>query len=337
MSRHFPPPGPFGELDPMNDRGASLLVFTKYSQDIPKFRALLSEQLPGENIAFATSAAQAAPHLAHASVLYGWGFPDGMVQSMPKLKWVQKMGAGVEDLTGSNWPFGDSVQLTRTDGHLIAPRMVEYTIWAILRQTLRMPTLHAMRAEQRWRFTETGSIRQHTVGVAGLGEIGTEVAGALRALGANVVGWRRSHANCDAVSHVFSGQGELDAFLFSCSILVLVLPATSETAGLIGEHELSMLKPGAHIINIGRGGVIDDAALLAALDRGQLSHATLDVFTNEPLQPEHPYWTHPKVSMTPHISGPLIPEDVAPHFVANFHAFRNGEKLKNVVLPERQY
>lgn len=321
----------------MNDSSASMLVFTKYSQDIPRFRALLTERLPGENIAFATSAAQADPHLAHASVLYGWGFPDGMVQSMPKLKWVQKMGAGVEDLVGSRWPFDPSVILTRTDGRLIAPRMVEYVMWAILRRTLHMETLHAMRSDKRWSYIETGSIRQHTVGVAGLGEIGREVARALRSLGASVVGWKRTAANCDAVSRVFVGAGELDAFLSYCSIVVLVLPSTSETVGLIGSHALSMLKRGAHLINVGRGGVVDEVALLDALDDGRLSHATLDVFANEPVPTDHPFWAHPRVTMTPHVSGPLIPEDIAPHFIENFHAFRDGRGLKNVVHPARQY
>ncbi len=321
----------------MSNGPAEVLVFTKYANDIPRFRELLTHQLRGEQIAYATSAAEAEPHLAHARVLYGWGFPDGMVRAMPKLQWIQKMGAGVEDLTGSKWPFGDSVLLTRTDGRLIAPRMVEYVTWAILRQTLRVSAFHAMRARQQWSYLETGSIRQHTVGVAGLGEIGTEVARALSGLGANVVGWRRNRASCAAVSHVFAGNGEMDDFLAACSVLVLVLPATSETAGLMNERRLALLKPGAHLINIGRGGVIDEPALLAALDKGQLSHATLDVFATEPLRTDHPFWSHPKVTMTPHISGPLIPEDVAPHFVANFQAFRNGATLKNVVHPERQY
>lgn len=321
----------------MNDQSTSVLVYTKYADDIPRFRQLLADGLPGESIAFATSPAQAEPHLAHARVLYGWGFPRDMVRSMPRLQWIQKMGAGVEDLAGAQWPFGSSVLLTRTDGRLIAPRMVEYVTWAILARTLGADKMHAMRDARQWRYTEIGSIRQHTVGVAGLGEIGTEVATALRALGANVVGWRRTAARCDAVSRVYAGAGEFDAFLASCSIVVLVLPATSETAGLIGSHALSMLKPGAHLVNVGRGGTVDEVALLAALDSGQLSHATLDVFANEPLSSDHPFWSHPKVTMTPHVSGPLIPEDVAPHFIENFHAFKAERQLRNLVHPERQY
>jgi glyoxylate/hydroxypyruvate reductase A len=97
------------------------------------------------------------------------------------------------------------------------------------------------------------------------------------------------------------------------------------------------VRPGCHLVNVGRGSVVDEAAVLAALDAGRLSHASLDVFAQEPLPDDHPFWSHPSVSMTPHLAGPLIPEDVVPHFVANFHAFRQGAPMKNVVAPERQY
>lgn len=315
----------------------SLLVYTKYAGDMPRFRSLLAQHLPGESIGFATSSQEAAPFLADASVLYGWGFPAGMVESMPKLRWIQKMGAGVEDLAGSRWPFGDSVMLSRTDGRLIAPRMVEYVTWAVLSQTLKAEALRGLRAARDWAYVETGSIRQHTVGVAGLGEIGAEIAAAMRALGADVIGWRRTAAPCDAVRRVYAGPAQFGEFLSACSVLVLVLPATSDTAGLIDEGAIAKLKRGAHLVNVGRGGVLDEAAVLAALASGQLSHVTLDVFAAEPLPAGHAFWDHPKVTMTPHVSGPLIPEDVVPHFVENFHAFRAGRPLRNAVTPARKY
>jgi glyoxylate/hydroxypyruvate reductase A len=322
----------------MSEPQSRLLVYTKYAGDMPRFRELLKRELGGEtSIAFATSGDEAEPHLAQVEVLYGWGFPTGMVQRMPKLRWIQKMGAGVEDLSGTNWPFGDSVLLTRTDGRLIAPRMVEYVAAAILRCTLRDDAIATLRAQRRWEYLEIGSIRKHTVGIAGLGEIGGEIANALVALGATVVGWKRVPGTCPGVSRVFTGSDEFAAFLASCSVLVLVLPHTTETAGLIGAAEISQTRPGCHLINVGRGGVVDEVALLAALDSGRLSHATLDVFAQEPLPIDHPFWRHPNVTMTPHIAGPLIPEDVVPHFVENFQAFRQGRALKNVVVPERQY
>lgn len=315
----------------------NLLVYTKYAGDISRFRGLLTRALPDITIAFAASAAEAEPHLRHANILYGWGFPAGMVERMPNLRWIQKMGAGVEDLIGKRWPFASSVVLTRTDGLLIAPRMVEYVVSAILRRTLRNDLLLELRAQRHWEYVETGSIRQHTVGIAGLGEIGTEIAAALGALGARCIGWKRTSAACPTVSRVFVGRGELTGFLSSCSVLVLVLPHTTETAGLIGATELAKVQRGCHLINVGRGGAVDEVALLAALDAGHLSHASLDVFAQEPLPEDHPFWSHPNVTMTPHISGPLIPEDVVPHFIANFHAFLQGRTLENVVAPERQY
>jgi glyoxylate/hydroxypyruvate reductase A len=231
--------------------GAEVLVYSQYASDLPRFRSALEAALPEEQIAYAESQTEAEPHLASARVLYGWGFPEGMLRAMPKLRWIQKMGAGVEDVA-LDWPFGDSVMLTRTDGRLIAPRMVEYVLCAILRRTLRLQELEQLRAERRWEYLEIGSIRQHCVGVAGLGDIGAEIARSLRALGARVVGWRRTMAACDAVERVYAGKEEFRQFLGACSILVLVLPMTDETEGLLNESSFSALRPGTHLINTAR-------------------------------------------------------------------------------------
>jgi len=143
--------------------------------------------------------------------------------------------------------------------------------------------------------------------------------------------------NCDAVQRVYAGRHELETFLSACSVVVLVLPMTTETAGLFDKKVFAAFRPGTHLVNVGRGGVVDEEALREAIDSGQVSHATLDVFANEPLPATHPFWTDERVTMTPHLCGPLIPEDVAPHFIENFHAFRDGRPLKNVVNPENQY
>lgn len=315
---------------------AEILVYSQYASDLPRFRKAFHAALPTERIAYAGSAAQAQPHLASARVLYGWGFPEGMLRAMPKLRWIQKMGAGVEDVV-RDWPFGDSVVLTRTDGRLIAPRMVEYVLCAILQRTLRLPELSELRAERRWEYLEIGSIRQHCVGVAGLGDIGSEIARALRALGASVVGWRRTRAACNAVDRVYAGKDEFAQFLSGCSVLVLVLPMTDETQGLLDASSFAALRPGTHLINVGRGGVVDEVSLQFALDRGLVSHATLDVFASEPIPDSHPFWSDKRISITPHLCGPLIPEDVAPHFIENLRAFRSERPLNNRIRPERQY
>lgn len=320
----------------MTKDGAEILVYSQYAGDLPRFRRLLEVALPGVPAAYAGTEAEAQPHLETVRVLYGWGFPRDMLRAMPNLRWIQKMGAGVEDMV-NDWPYSGSVLLTRTDGRLIAPRMVEYVLCAILRRTLRLSELDALRIRRQWAYLEIGSIRQHCVGVAGLGEIGGEIAKAVRALGAKAVGWRRTRAPSDAVDQVYAGRDQFTAFLGASSIVVLVLPMTAETAGLMDEQAFNALRPGTHFINVGRGGVVDDTALSRALDRGRVAHATLDVFASEPLPDAHPFWSDPRVSVTPHLCGPLIPEDVAPHFIENYRAFRKQRPLRNRVMPERQY
>ncbi|WP_235965286.1 D-2-hydroxyacid dehydrogenase [Caenimonas soli] len=314
-----------------------VLVYTKYSTDLPRFVEMLSPDAAQADFAFATTPEEAAPHLPTTEILYGWGFPLAMTKSMPRLKWIQKMGAGVEDVSGVKWPFKDSVILTRTDGRLIAPRMVEYVLAAVLRRTLKTEATDSLRRRREWGYVELGSVRQETIGIAGLGEIGSEVAKAFRALGAKVVGWRRSDTPSPEVDRLFVGPEGLRDFLSSASTVVLVLPKTDETRRLIGREALAAVRPGVHLVNVGRGDLVDEPALLEALDSGRVGHATMDVFATEPLPPEHPFWDHPKVSMTPHLSGPLIPEDVAPHFLRNLQAYLERGTLQNVVDPQRQY
>ncbi len=317
-------------------KAGPVLVYSKYDHDLERFRRILSNALPDVAFNYAGSPNEALPYLANAQILYGWGFSRDLLLMMPALRWVQKMGAGVDDVV-TDWPFGPNVTLTRTDGRLIASRMVEYVIAAILDKSLNMDYARRLKASRRWTYYEVGSIRNRTIGVAGLGAIGNEIALALRSLGANVVGWRRSATASHAVVEQFSGDEALGAFMALCDVLILVLPLTKETKGVFGKNMLQRLKRGAHVINVGRGGVLDEQALLASLDSGQISHATLDVFATEPLPIEHPFWADERISITPHICGPLVPEDVAPHFIANYVAFSSNRPLRNVVDFGRQY
>jgi glyoxylate/hydroxypyruvate reductase A len=317
-------------------RPQPILVYSKYVSDLARFQRLLSAALPDVEIHYAGSAAEAAPQLERAQILYGWGFSADVLRRMPNLRWVQKMGAGVDDIIG-NWPFGPEVVLTRTDGRLIGSRMVEYVIGAILDKTSKFDVARRLQADKRWDYFEVGSIEDLTVGVAGLGEIGAEIARVLRSLGADVIGWRRSRADCPSVRKVFAGTAELGRFVQECDVLVLVLPLTHETRNLFDKEVLSRCRAGAHLINVGRGAVLDENAALGALDTGRLAHATLDVFATEPLPHDHPFWSHPKITVTPHICGPLIPEKVVPHFLENYAAFAAGKPMQHVVDLGRQY
>jgi len=317
-------------------RPGPILIYSIYQSDLVRFQRLLAGALPDVAIACASTPEVAASHLDDAVILYGWGFPSDMLEQMPKLRWLQKMGAGVDDIL-QHWRCGRQVLLTRTDGALIAPRMVEYVLGAILDKSMRFDTARRQQDRRHWNYFEVGTIRGLTVGVAGLGAIGSMIAKALRALGARVVGWRRSPKHCALVDELFCGRDALAHFVAACDVIVLALPLTDETRKLFAGDLLSRCRPGAHVINVGRGGLIDESALADAIRKRVVGHATLDVLATEPLPPDHPFWDNPHITITPHVCGPLVPEDVVPHFLANYEAFASGRPLMNIIDIARQY
>ena len=132
-------------------RPGPILVYSIYEPDIPRFERLIARALPDVAIACARTPEEAAPYLDDAVVLYGWGFPPEMLGRMPKLRWLQKMGAGVDDII-ERWPFGSQVLLTRTDGALIAPRMAEYVLGAILDRSMGFDVARAQQKRRHWEF-----------------------------------------------------------------------------------------------------------------------------------------------------------------------------------------
>ncbi|MBL8514404.1 MAG: glyoxylate/hydroxypyruvate reductase A, partial [Betaproteobacteria bacterium] len=151
-----------------------------------------------------------------------------------------------------------------------------------------------------------------------------------------VLGWSRTPKPVEGV-RTFAGRAAFDEFLAATRILVLVLPATQETASIIDAAALSRMQPGGLIVNIGRGALIDDAALIASLDAGHLAHAILDVFREEPLPAGHPFWRHPNVTITPHVSGFTLIEPSVRQIMGKIAALERGEKVEGVVETERGY
>ena len=314
----------------------SILVYSQYQHDVPRFEKVLSKSLPDVAINYAATPEEAERYFGETTILYGWGFPSAWLRKIPHLRWVQKMGAGVDDIV-NDWPSDRGITLTRTDGRLIAARMSEYVLAMILDHNLSLDHARDLQRSRSWKYFEMRALHQLTVGVAGLGEIGTEVAKTLRALQCKVVGWRKSASACEFVDALYQGTDKLPDFVAACDVVVLVLPLTKDTRRVFDKTIFDRFKPGAHFINVGRGGVVEEKDLLAALASGGIARASLDVFAQEPLPADHPFWTHPKVSMTPHVCGPLIPEDVAPHFVANVKAFQAKQPLINLVDVSKQY
>jgi phosphoglycerate dehydrogenase-like enzyme len=314
-----------------------LLVFSPDTAEAQHYLELLHRDRPALRVTAPATLAEALGAGAEAEILLGWRFPTGLVGAMPKLRWVHKISAGVEDLAlGGVLPAG--IRLTRSDGAAIAPRMVEYVLGAIYMKTQGFERAFRQQARRHWElFTPDLAAGRKTVGVAGLGDIGSAIAKTLSANGMRVVGWRRAAVAAEGVDRVYAGPEELLDFVAECDFVVAVLPTTRETAGVFSAEVFAAMRPEAIFINIGRGASVDEKALIAALRRRTIAGAVLDVFAAEPLPPESPLWGMEQVTITPHVSGPLIAEDVLPLFLQNLRRYAAGEPLLREVDLERGY
>ncbi len=242
------------------------------------------------------------------------------------LKAVLSIWAGVEDIVGNPTL---RVPLARMVDPGLAEGMVEWVTGHVLRYHLGID--RTLRTQSGvWDRYIPPLARERRVGVLGLGALGTAVSKALLALNFDVEGWaRRPKSHLEMTCH--SGEAGLVALLNRSEIVVLLLPSTPDTQNVINAKSLSHLPAGACLINPGRGQLIDDDALLAALDAGTLAHATLDVFREEPLPAAHPYWAHPKVTVTPHIAADTRPLTAARVIAENVRRGEAGEPYINIV------
>ena len=244
-----------------------------------------------------------------------------------RLKAVLNLWAGVEDVVGNatlRVPLARMVDEGLTEG------MVEYVTGHVLRHHLGMDT-HIHGQDGRWRDDSTPPLaRDRNVAVLGLGVLGTACAQALAALNFPTHGWSRSAKSIPGVTCNHGADGLADA-LRAAQIVVLLLPNTPATDSTLNAQSISLLPKGAVIVNPGRGALIDDDTLLAALDRGHIGHATLDTFRIEPLPADHRYWSHPRVTVTPHIASATRPASAARTLVRNIKRCEAGEALHHLV------
>lgn len=250
--------------------------------------------------------------------------PDGAEDftAFTRARLVQNLWAGVEKVVGNptlTQPLCRMVDPAMTEG------MVEYVVGHVMRHHLELDIDIAGHGGQ-WQQRTVRLARDRQVAVLGLGALGSAAALALRQLNFRVSGWSR-RARSVAGILCRSGAEGLEETLREAEIVVTLLPHTPDTEGLIDAHRLGLLPRGAVLINPGRGALIDDDALLAALDSGQLAHATLDVFRTEPLPADHPFWAHPGITVTPHIASATRAETAAQVVAENIRRLAAGEEL----------
>jgi glyoxylate/hydroxypyruvate reductase A len=255
--------------------------------------------------------------------------------AQPSPKAVFTASAGVGHLLRlSNLPRG--VPVVRLEDAGMARPMSRYVLAAALRFALRLDTFAAQQRQSCWEQHRERAPASVRAGVLGLGAIGGAIARALVAQGFAVRGYATSDKRIDGVD-CFAGRDRLAALLTGVDFLVNVLPLTPATTGLLDAGALAHLADGAHVVNVGRGRTIVDADLLALLDSGKLSGATLDVFGEEPLPPAHPYWSHPRVVVTPHVSGLTVPEDAVAQIAAKIARLERSEAVTGIFDRDRGY
>ncbi|KPN64301.1 glyoxylate/hydroxypyruvate reductase A [Aliiroseovarius crassostreae] len=265
-------------------------------------------------------------------IIYAPFGPLSDLSPYARCKAVLGLWAGVESILTNptlTQPYTRMVDRGLTEG------MVEWVVGHTLRYHLDMDQ-DICRQDPAWEVHIPPLARHRTVGVLGLGQLGAACAQALSALNFNVHGWSRSAKSLPGVS-CHSGEDGLRDVLAQAEILVLLLPNTPATENTLNADTLALLPKGARILNPGRGPLIEDNALLAALDSGQVGHATLDVFRVEPLPKEHPYWAHPNVTVTPHIASETRPDTASQVIAENIRRSEAGEALLHLVDKTRGY
>jgi phosphoglycerate dehydrogenase-like enzyme len=271
--------------------------------------------------------------LARAEVLFALHTPKDLMRLAPRLRWVQGVGAGVEQFARAGVSRA-RVVVTNASG-VSAGSMAEFVIGRLLQVWKRFREADRHQREHAYVRTYGRTFAGSTVGIVGLGSIGDAVARCARALGARVLGLRRSAKPGDRAEtvDVLYGPSGLHEMLARCDAVVVAAPATPETRHLIDAAALAAMKPGAVLVNVARGSLVDETALMAALRDGRVAAAALDVFEREPLPPESPLWDLPGVYVSAHssVSVDRYLDDVFDLFADNLRRFTGGEPLRNVV------
>jgi glyoxylate/hydroxypyruvate reductase A len=263
-----------------------------------------------------------------------WAPPQQFLDEQRALKALFNIGAGVDALLQLKLP--PHALVVRLDDAGMAVQMAEYVCHAVIRHFREFDACEAATRAGQWAFRKPRLRQDFPVGVMGLGVLGARVAKALAHFDFPVNGWSRSPKALDGV-RTFSGAAGMSDFLAASRVLVNLLPLTPETENILNRASLSRLQPDGHVINVARGAHLVDADLIALLDSGHLAGATLDVFRTEPLPAGHPFWRHPRITLTPHTSARTLRDESIAQMVGKIGALERGETIAGIVDPVRGY
>lgn len=288
----------------------------------------LRAALPGAEV---TLWEPGAPQADHAVV---WAPPQRFFDEQAGLRGVFNIGAGVDALLRLRLP--PEAQVVRLDDAGMSVQMAEFVTHAVVRHFRDLGGYAEDAAAGRWAYRKPRSRADFGVGILGLGVLGQRVARALAQFDFPVRGWSRGAKAIDGVQ-CFAGQAQLGEFLAGSQVVVCLLPLTADTQDILRRETLQQLPRGAYVVNVARGGHLVDEDLLVLIDSGHLAGAALDVFRTEPLPAGHPYWTHPKVTVTPHTSARTLRDESIAQIAGKIAALERSGPIAGVVDRERGY
>lgn len=312
-----------------------VLIYYHIPEYVDRFQRLLKESQENLQLLVCKNKEQVNQAIDKADIIFsGHTFPVDLISKARNLKWIQSMSAGVENYARSKL-IPPNVIITKIKG-IFGPIMSEYVVGYILAITQNMKKVFHNQKKRCWQPFVVDSIRHKTVGVMGLGSVGAYIAYQVYLMGAVVIALEEQEKRLPYVSQEYPVT-EIEEFLGRADFVVLTVPLTDATEGIMGEKEFKMMKKGAYLVNVSRGPLVQEEALLKALKQGTIAGAVLDVFNKEPLPEDHELWDLDNAIITPHISGPDIPEEIAKVFIENLKRFEEGKKLVGVVDREKEY
>ncbi len=308
----------------------SALRITYYSADFDEATWIpgLQAALPGAEVSLWQPGAPAADYAVV------WKPPQQMLDEQRGVRALFNTGAGVDALMALRLPEG--VPVIRLDDAGMSVQMAEYVCHAVIRHFREFEGYEADMAQGKWSFRKPRSRLDYPVGVLGLGVLGERVAKAVAQFDFPVNGWSRSPKALEGVQ-CFHGAAQLHDFLAASRIVVCLLPLTPETDSILNARTLAHIRPGGYLVNVARGAHVVDADLLAAIDSGHLAGATLDVFRVEPLPKGHAFWTHPKITITPHTSARTLRAESIAQIARKIAALQRGQSVAGLVDAGRGY
>ena len=305
------------------------------AEDADKYSALVeAENLPKLEIMAASGPEEALPLVTDCNIILGEpGLIDAVLSGANQLEWVQSSWAGVDRLCRPD--LRHDYVLTGVKG-IFGTLISEYVMTYLFALERRIFDMRGNQFEKRWQPMPYRLAKDLTLGIVGLGSIGRHIAQVAQCYGLRVTGLTRSGKPCDGVEKVFTSENQ-DLFLAQSDYVVLTLPDTPQTRHFVNADMLAMMKSSATLINVGRGSIINEPDLVAALQQGQIASAVLDVFETEPLPADSLLWSLPNVFVTPHFAAASFPEEVVAIFVENYDRFIQHKPLMHGIDFKRGY